>query len=230
MASILFLSCSKEATSVTKSSLCDNELTLLGSFEPLPHLSINIHQLRDSPNVSLDSLFENYGFEIFYKVEHSFGDDDKVVLKMTSVDLDRYLPAPPPFNPFVNWIHVYLTKSDSLIVRNKVGSMETLSEKVRDRYLDLSEDRYELVNIALLWDYETASSTLNQVVTEIIRGYLGFANEYSVKSFGKVVCELNPGEISTLSEIVPFNLRTDFYEGSNSDFWTLEKMDELLNK
>lgn len=211
-----FISCSSQQSK--NQIFCENELSLLGSFDDLPYLNIDIVELRDSLHSPLDSLFQEDGYFIRYKVDHTVNKSD-LILRMESTDITKYPGEPPSFNPYVNWIHIYLQDSDTVLFRRTKSDIDSIDIKVFNWYSELSPERYELVSIALYWDENSDENKLNTIVNESINGYLAFANELSIQRFNKSTCELSANNTDSLSSLLPFQLRTDFFGSEKYDIW-----------
>jgi len=117
----------------------------------------------------------------------------------------------PPFNPFVNWLHIYLRASDTLLIRSRVYPIDSIKAKVRWRYHNKSTKDLRRVYLALLWDKETTRTSFQKMITACIDGYLEMANTHSQQLFNKDIYELNTAQLDSLAYHIPFRLRTDFW-------------------
>tara|TARA_R110002096_G_scaffold170131_11_gene342260 strand:- start:621 stop:1238 length:618 start_codon:yes stop_codon:yes gene_type:complete len=193
-------------------------LRLLGSFDDVPSLNVGIAELRDTLDSPLDSLFQADGHFIRYKINHESWNNDEM-LKMGSVDLSRYPGIPPPFNPYVYEIQIYLQESDSIIFRREPSTLDSIDIKIADWYRGLKSKEYKKVRITLYWDENSNVQKLNSVVNESINGYLIFANETSLNRFNVPVCRLSKDNLDSLSMLLPFRLGTDFFGSEKFNKW-----------
>ncbi len=222
---LVFISCSPKKNSTTK-IFCENELQLLGSFENLTHLNLEIDGLRRNKKSKLDNIFQTEGSFISYKINHRIN-QSRFVLKMHSTDLSKSIEIPPPFNPHKNWIHIYLKKSDTVLFKGEEVSLDSIAIKVSDWYQKLTPNRYKLVNIALYWDQNSDIQMLNHLTTETINGYLDFVNTFSIQNFRQPLCSLSTENIDSLSKSIPFQLRTDFFGSEKLNRWDFIPLESL---
>jgi hypothetical protein len=201
---------------------CDNELKLLSYDTLAPITHYDLIDIRTNVWTKFDSIFEDfYCRQVGLKVDFKIDSINKVKLLLYSnnyKDCDINRLPPPPFNPYVHWIHIYLDKNDSLLIRRKFSSLDSVKSEVMKRYHELPQEKYSRVNIALLWDSETNRENFSRVIFDCLKGYMIIANEVSMEMFQKSVCDLDESELEMLNEKVPFRLRTDFWEDSAEDW------------
>jgi hypothetical protein len=214
--------CQEEPSQEITYRLCSNEVSLLAS-DSLPHLGITIETLHDRDPSRLDSIFEIQGSFMRYTMEHELENGQSIMIHVITTDYNRLTDAPPLMNPFVHGIHVYLTRSDSVIVKQESSSLLNIQNQVKEHYSQINESRYPLIVFYIFWDIGVDDSLLNRMVSEIILGYTGVANEKSMEWFGKPVCELSKKEFVELSDKLPFRLSIAMGKMIGLDFMTAEQ-------
>ncbi len=207
-------SCQFKGADVVNSKFCNNELYLLCDDSVAPLTRYDIVKIREDVWSKFESVFDDYFCrQVKLKVEFNVEGNDPIKLLLYSnnheqCDISR--PVPPPFNPFVHWIHIYLKDNDTVYVRSKLSTLDSIKSKVIMRYHELTIEKYKRVNIALLWDSNTNPKKLTQMISDCIDGYVFIANEVCDEMFQKPLCELDSRELELLNHMVPFKLRTDF--------------------
>ncbi len=213
--SVTFLSCNSDTNTSVNSDYCSNELKLLCYDSIAPFTNYELFDIRQDIWNKLDSTFtEYYCRQVKLKVK--FKKDSvnfiNVLLYTTNYEnCDEDREPPPPFNPYVHWFHVYLNQKDTLYIRRRIAEIDSVKSELFKRYSELSQKEYKKVFISLLWDKNTDREKLRQIVADCVNGYLEIANRISFQTYNKVVCELNTLELDSISKIIPFRLRTDFY-------------------
>ncbi len=202
---------------------CQNELILLSLDSVSPITNYSLVDFRENVWEKFDSVFDEfYCRQVKLKVDFIIENNDTLKLLLYSSNMVNcdFKPheVPPPFNPFVHWIHIYITKYDTVWIRRKTSAINSVEEAVIQRYKELSVDKYAFVNIALLWDHETDKEKLTGLIEDCINGYLEVASNLCLNLFGKQICELNDLELKLLSEKIPFKLRTDFWDHVPDNF------------
>ncbi len=223
---VLVLSCTlkKKDNFIEPPLFCKNELKLLNPCDTIPETNYSLFHVRDSIWNILDSI---YG-------EINCGRSRIMVnLKIDSlheIPLTMYIATfvncnppsdfdPPPFNPFVHWFHAYLNSNDTLYLRGDISSIDSIRNKIIERYNEIPPEKYSRVNIALYWDSHTNRKNFNKVIYECIKGYLEFVDSQSVTLFNKHICELDENELKIISNKIPFQLITEFFgEYDGNDF------------
>jgi hypothetical protein len=221
---LTFSSCSFNKKTDGELGFCDNELELLSYDSIAPTTQYDLTNIRKNVWTKFDSVFDDfYCRQVKLKVNFNLDSINKIKLLLYSnnyKNCDFNREPPPPFNPYVHWIHIYLDKNDSLLIRRNFATLDSVKTEVIKRYHELPKEKYYKVNIALLWDLETDKSKFSKLIQDCIEGYLYVANEVSLELFKKEICDLEKNELNVLSKKVPFRLRTDFWEGvsENIDF------------
>src|SRR5690554_4441215 len=220
---LMFSSCDyRQNSEGSTQQYCQNELFLLSADSIAPITNYNLIDIRDDVWVKFEAVLEKvYCQQVRLKVDFILESNDTVQLLLNSsnfIDCDfENEGPPPPFNPFVHWIHIYLDQNDTVYIRRKISRIDSAKEEVIKRYQELEVDEYPRVNIALLWDKETDRKKLTGLIEDCINGYLEVANNRCVDIFGRSICELNLLELELLSKKVPFKLRTDFWDNGVDD-------------
>lgn len=199
--------------------LCKNEQFLLGSFDDIPLVNTEVNFLRDSVDNPLDSVFDDQGASIQYRFNHNYRGQD-LTIRMRSFDFSRiedYIP--PPFNPYHNGRHIYIQKSDTILYAWEPIKIDSINSAVQYWYTSKSPDKYDRVNFYLYWDEGAKDSVIQNVVSEVVDGYVLFANEYSIRKFEENLCSLNDDQINLISKELPFKLKTDFFGSKRMDTW-----------
>lgn len=216
----LLASCQKEPTIGVTYRFCPNEVSLLASSDSLPHLNATIRTLYDRDPSHLDSIFDLQGAIMRYTVDHVLENGQSLKLRTYTIDYKRLTELLPPMNPHVNQMHFYLTRSDSIIVKNETSSLTAIQQQIKEHYSQKPEERYPVVFLAMFWDMGTDVALLSQMMTEIIHGFIAVANDKSMEWSGKPVCELNEKELVELANKLPFRLKIDLGKNVGGDFMT----------
>jgi hypothetical protein len=223
IAIIVLSSCSFNKPSGKTLGFCDNELKLLCYDSLAPITNYNLAEIRNNVWAKFDSTFEEYycrhlKLKVNFKIDNA--NTTKLLLYSNNYNNCEDNKDIPPFNPYVHWIHIYLDKNDSLLIRRKLASLDSIKSEVIKRYHELPTEKYSRVNIALLWDLETNQEKFSKLIKDCLEGYIYIANEVSMEVFQKTICDLEAKELALLNQKVPFKLRTDFWEGipENYDF------------
>ncbi|MBS2214026.1 hypothetical protein KEM09_21640 [Carboxylicivirga mesophila] len=223
IAIIVLSSCSFNKPPSKTLEFCDNELKLLCYDSLAPITNYNLADIRNNVWTKFDSTFkEYYCRQVKLKVNFRLDSINSTKLLLYSNNYQNCDDSKdiPPFNPYVHWIHIYLDKNDSLLIRRKLTSLDSVKNEVIKRYHELPTEKYFRVNIALLWDLETNQEKFSKLIKDCLEGYIYIANEVSMEAFQKTICDLEAKELAILNQKVPFKLRTDFWEGipENYDF------------
>jgi hypothetical protein len=217
-------SCSHNKKPEGDLGFCENELKLLCYDTLAPITNYDLTDIRKNVWTKFDSIFEDfYCRQVKLKVNFKIDSINTIKILLYSnnrKNCDLNLPPPPPFNPYVHWIHIYLDKNDTLFIRRQFSTLYSVKNAVIMRYHELPKEKYFRVNIALLWDLETDTEKFSKLIKDCIEGYLFVADELSMDLFQKPVCNLAMEELQIIHEKIPFKLRTDFGESvpDNYDF------------
>jgi len=221
IAIIVLSSCSFNKTPSKTLGFCENELKLLCYDSLAPITNYDLTDIRNNVWTKFDSTFEEYycrqvKLKVNFKID-SINTTKLLLYSNNYSNCDDFKDF-PPFNPYVHWIHIYLDKNDSLLIRRKLATLDSVKNEVIKRYHELPQEQYFRVNIALLWDSETNRENFSRLIHDCLMGYQYIANEVSMNMFQKPVCELKNPELEILNKKVPFKLRTDFWEGVPENF------------
>jgi hypothetical protein len=190
----------------------ENELFLLQSGDTIPKTEIDLFKIRDSTEAKFRKHFGSYECR-HVKFLINYNQDSNIVIPIAFYAANRVgceIP-PPPFNPFKNGFHAYLTNKDSLYIRREITSIDSVIFKVQERYAEIAFENYRRVFFALLWDKECNPVLFRQLIEGIIKGYINVVNKECLKLYQKNLNELNRNELKLISREIPFHLRTDFY-------------------
>lgn len=209
-AMVLLLSCHKASNPQETLPHCTNELRLLSGMDSIPMSDYSLFHIRDSIDGKLAALMDNYNcrnvkFRVNFEIDSVHNLPIALYCKFYEACEDI-----PPFNPFVNWLHIYLTASDTLLIRSMTCPTDSVKAKVLWRYHDKLPEDLRRVYLALLWDKEANRESFRKVISGCIEGYLEVANMHSQQLFTKAICELNATQLDSLAYHIPFHLRTDF--------------------
>lgn len=208
----LFLSCNikKEKPGTEINELCSNEIALLNSFDTLPTWNGNLKLINIDTKKQVSTLFnsdiccKDLRFNVFYKLDSL--DSLKISLKYY-YNCDN---CPVYIREQNDWI-ILQNSRGQILFEGVVIPIDSLDNELFGYYSKIGEhdfypDSYEKVNISLQWDLNVTEKDFETFINQIIKGYLSFINEYSMKRYNKRTCNLNPEELKDLAMLIPINI------------------------
>lgn len=216
---IVLISCSlnpKDKGEKSFKGFCDNELDLLISQDSIPKTDFNLFGIRHDTESKIERVFkEPYCKNLKFNI--SFQKDSLTTIPLTFNLLYAGDCELLPFIPRL-FCHVLINNEGQVFVEDELCNIDSIEQKVFGFYdseivKKYSPNDFKRVFVSLLWDNDLDQKYFRKAINEILAGYIDFVGKISLSKYGKSICDLNNNELITIKELIPFNLRTDFYDG-----------------
>lgn len=215
-----------------KDFLCENQLKLIqmSRIDEIPQTDYNLFTVRDKICQVVAETYDDFCSYIFYfSVSHEINSSNQINIPLTALlyincGCNEIIPPQPPFDPFLNGIHIYPNKNDTIYVIQTPTKLNEIQCRIIDKYENRPKLAYPMIMFYLYWETEINPELFRQVVNESIYGYLNVADNFSIDKFEKDICELNEEQLSALADKIPLQFAiTVFDEMNHRDFvpWSI---------
>ena len=219
---LIFYSCDIQDNKSIKLTprFCENQLNLLSSFDTIPTLKTNFKSLNNNLEQTISNYFDKkFCCEyIYFNINHTIDSTDTI-----KISLRHYYQCDncPIFSREVNNLSILQNIQGQILFENILVSIDSLDTEIYRFYSrigksDIYPNTYREANISLHWDLEVPEIFFCKLIDQLIKGYLKFTNEYSIKKYNKKICQLNHIELKDLAKEIPLKIEIPIVETINT--------------
>jgi len=212
---VLFCFLITACTKVQAPRLCENQLSMI---EDDSHISYN-----QKVDINFNGLIEileghlvitNKDRDIV-NLLHLYLGKQLVHIPIAYSNYSRSETEPPPFNPWKNGFHLYITKSNEIIHLDRKIKLDSIATEVSAFLTSRPTNELSRVLFPIHWGATNDLEFLSKLMDEVIKAYLIFVKNEAEKQFGAKLCLLNKSEIHELKTRFRFLITIN---RSESDF------------
>ena len=212
---VLFCFLITACTKVQAPRLCENQLSMI---EDDSHISYN--QKVDINFNGLIEILEGH-LEVTHRdsdivnLIHLYLGKQLVHIPIAYSNYSRLETEPPPFNPWKNGFHLYITKSNEIIHLDRKIKLDSIATEVTAFLTSRPAKGLSSVFFPIHWGATSDLELLSKLIDEVLKAYLNFIEQEAEKQFGAKLCLLNKSEIQELKTRFRFLITIN---RSESDF------------
>ena len=203
--------CNTNSSNTNENShYCDNEISLISTFDTIPKVNNTLFDIRDNFEVIVRNHFDSIYCckDVRLNVIHAIDSIDNVWLSV-----NYYYGCDGCHTCNYQRLVTLLNKKGQVLFGPDIIPLDSLEHRIYEYYSSIGEqgfpETYKNVHISLQWDKFVSNILFSKYVEKIISGYLKFLNERCKAQYNNKLCRLKIIELKQLSKNIPFNLHID---------------------